>query len=287
MRIVSWNMNRLGRSHANHKRAWDYLRDELHADLALVQEASPPEAFKSSVYHPIDENKYNWGSAVVALRSDLVLQERPRVPLEKCYLAPVGQNELPDSHPGACAVADVLDALGQRLFTAISLYGQWEMMPGGKTMYACARLHRMVSDLTGVLATSRRYPVVLAGDLNVTTQDATSPQTKVEAEGAAAFFARLRSWRLVDCIAHTRASRPRLAACTCLDGEACSHVQTFRRKNRVDSYPTQFDYAFVSEFVVSTLSECQVIHAAAAWDLSDHCPILLELKLPTVSPTTA
>jgi len=145
----------------------------------------------------------------------------------------------------------------------------------------------MVSDLTGVLATSRRIPVVLAGDFNVTTQNAISPQTKVEADGAAAFFARLRAWRLVDCIGRTSASRPRLAACTCVDGDACAHVQTFRSKNRVDSSPTQFDYAFVSESVVSTLSECQVIDAAAAWELSDHCPILLEFKLPAVSPARA
>jgi hypothetical protein len=140
VRIVSWNMNRLGRSHADHRRAWDYLHYELGADLALVQEASPPEQFTQLVYHPIDKNKYNWGSAVVALRSDLVLRERRRVPLASCYLNPVAEDELPDSHPGACAVADVGNAHGEHLLTAISLYGQWEMMPGGKTMYACARL---------------------------------------------------------------------------------------------------------------------------------------------------
>jgi hypothetical protein len=39
MRFVSWNMNRLGRSAADHIKAWEYLRDELKADLALVQEA--------------------------------------------------------------------------------------------------------------------------------------------------------------------------------------------------------------------------------------------------------
>jgi len=43
MRFVSWNMNRLGRSAANHVKAWEYLRDELKADSALVQEASPTD----------------------------------------------------------------------------------------------------------------------------------------------------------------------------------------------------------------------------------------------------
>ena len=123
MRVVSWNMNRLARSEANHKRAWDYLRDELHADLALVQEARPPAEFKSKVYRPVGKKQYNWGSAVVALRPDLTLQPRPRVPLKESLPDAVAANELPDSHPGACAVADVLDAHGQRLLTAISQRG--------------------------------------------------------------------------------------------------------------------------------------------------------------------
>jgi len=35
--------------------------------LALVQEASPPDNLVPRVYQPIDEKRYNWGSAVVAL----------------------------------------------------------------------------------------------------------------------------------------------------------------------------------------------------------------------------
>jgi hypothetical protein len=120
VRIVTWNMNHCRRSQAQRGNAWEYLRHELHADLALVQEASPPEHL-ASVYRPIGENTFKWGSAVVALRSDLILRARPRVPLANCYLTPVIGDELPDSHPGACAVADVLDAHGRCQFTAVSL----------------------------------------------------------------------------------------------------------------------------------------------------------------------
>lgn len=94
--------------------------------MALVQEASPPEEFRP-VYRAIDRKEYNWGSAVVAFRSDLRTRGRGRVPLANCYLTPVAADELPDSHPGACAVADVQDAKGQHLFTAMGLSGQWEM----------------------------------------------------------------------------------------------------------------------------------------------------------------
>jgi hypothetical protein len=246
--------------------------------LAVVQEASPPEQLKPAVYQRIDKKKYNWGSAIVALRSDLRFEERRRVPLEKCYLAAVAADELPDSHPGACAIAGVLNAHGKHLFTAVSLYGQWEMMPGGKNMYACARLHRMMSDLTCVLAASRRYPIVLAGDFNVTTQFPSSKPTQAERDAAAsasAAFARLRAWGLTNCLVRNGASNPRPAECTCLEGNACTHVQTFRSNTRLDRLPTQLDYAFLSESIAPTV-KCRAVHDDAAWELSDHCPILLE-----------
>jgi Endonuclease/Exonuclease/phosphatase family len=270
MRFVTWNMNHKGQSREKRQRAWQYLADELRADLALVQEASPPEHF-ASVYRPIGTDTYQWGSAVVALRSGLQLRGRPRIPLADCYLTPVTGDQLPDSHPGACAVADVLDENDRRLLTAVSLYGQWEVMANG-SMYSCARVHRMLSDLTGVLATSNRKSVVLAGDLNTTTQGAQSRENQ-----AAVVFARLGAWGLVDCIAHTRESRPRLPNCTCLDGENCAHVRTYRHLGREKSDPTQWDYAFVSASLLPGFRTCEVVDTAAAWELSDHCPILLEV----------
>lgn len=79
MRVVSWNMNHCMRSSHARTQAWEYLRDELRADLALVQETLPPKAFKS-VYRAIDENnpRLNWGSAVVALRPEVSLHARTR-----------------------------------------------------------------------------------------------------------------------------------------------------------------------------------------------------------------
>jgi exonuclease III len=184
-------------------------------------------------------------------------------------------DQLPDSHPGVCAVADVVDAKGRLRFTAVSLYGQWESIADGR-IYSCARLHRMISDLTGVFVTARQRPVILAGDLNVTTQIAYSKQTQAETDGAAAVFARLQAWGLSDCLAITRESRARLPNCTCPDGDACCHVQTFRLHNRATSRPTQLDYAFASDKLVSRLVSCDVVQDAAAWELSDHCPLVLE-----------
>lgn len=168
MRIVSWNMNHKGQSAESRAAAWRYLRDEVRPDVALLQEAFPP-ADVVPAFEPIDKVRYNWGSAVIALSSAVSIRPRARVRLADCYLTPVKDDQLADSHPGASAVADVLGPVGELLFTAVSIYGQWEDVPSGSS-YACARLHRMLSDLTPVLAAARRKPVVLAGDWNITTQ---------------------------------------------------------------------------------------------------------------------
>lgn len=275
MRIVSWNMNHGRRSDQARRDAWTFLREELRADLVLAQEGSPPPGF-NAVYRAIDDSNrnYRWGSAIVALNPALTLNGRTRVAAPECFSRAPEAEELPDTHPGACAVADVLDASGRRLLTAVSLYGALEGMPGGNSYYGGPRLHRMLSDLTGVLVRAYRDPVVLAGDFNVSTQGEESPENE-----AAGVFARLRAWDMVDCIARTRADRPRLVNCSCPDGDACSHVRTFRTGNRADSWAKQLDYAFVSEPVATALNECRVLDNEAAWKLSDHCPILLELNV--------
>lgn len=272
VKIVSWNMNHKARTPEQRSAAWRYLSDVLQADVALVQEASPPDHI-TQVYQPIDALRYNWGSAVVILRPGLSLRTRPRIPLPDCYLTPLTGDALPDSHPGACAVGDILDAQGTLLFTAISLYGQWEVMPNGST-YSCPRMHRMLSDLTSVLAPSKRKPVILAGDLNTTTQGAASKGNQ-----AAIVFGRLRAWGLVDCIDRTRTSRSGLTCCKGPDGDLCSHVRTYRHNNDPESEPTQWDYAFASESIVHTMKKCQVVDEEGAWNLSDHCPIALELEI--------
>ena len=286
MGIVSWNMNHARRSVQARKDAWTFLREELRADLVLAQEASPPPG-SNAVYRAIDDKdrNYRWGSAIVALNPALALNARTRIAAPTCFARAPKADELPDTHPGACAVADVLGKGGRRLFTAISLYGQWEMMPGSKDMSAAPRVHRMLSDLTGILAYPRRGPVVLAGDLNLTTQCSEDPRAIAAANEAALVFQRLRTWQLVDCIAATGQSRQCLPACACLD-RPCSHIQTYRHNNSVRSNPTQFDYSFVSAALQPALTKCEVVDTDAAWKRSDHCPILLELGDP-VAPVKA
>jgi endonuclease/exonuclease/phosphatase (EEP) superfamily protein YafD len=201
-----------------------------------------------------------------------------RIPLADCYLEPVAQGELPDSHPGASAVADVTDADGTFMFTAASVYGQWEMMPGGMQMDAGPRLHRIISDLAGILANARRYPLILAGDLNITTQypDRPTQRAKDAAAAASAAFARLNAFGLQDCLIHQPVRPHQIASCRCLDGDQCRHTRTFRSRNLEESAPAQLDYVFASDSVVTSVKTCYVDQSADAWALSDHAPVVLE-----------
>jgi hypothetical protein len=61
------------------------------------------------VYRPLHDThpRYQWGTAVVALRPGIAGRERRRVPLPEWDLGERKDGALPESHPGASAVADL------------------------------------------------------------------------------------------------------------------------------------------------------------------------------------
>jgi endonuclease/exonuclease/phosphatase family metal-dependent hydrolase len=196
---------------------------------------------------------------------------------------------LAESHPGVSAVADIIDAAsGKTRFVAASFYGAWEYLPQDpanprkkQEIYSASTSHRVVSDLTPLLVWTKnkphKVPVLLAGDFNATTQIAAENNWDVEIEEAKALFQRIHALGLHDVIARTRNTRPHLVDCSCPTPNTCSHVRTYRNGNRPASRPTQLDYVFASDGLVSQVSACTVCDEDGAWALSDHCPILVDL----------
>ncbi len=279
MRIVTWNMNHCQRSESSRARAWAYLRDGLRADVALVQEAQPPPGLAQCVYRPIDaaNPRYNWGSAIVVFNPDLELRARPRIAASQF---PRG-DEVHDSHPGTTAIADIVDRDGNVQLTAVSLYGQWAYMPDGE-FFAAPTLHRIFSDLSSLLLRADPPRVLLAGDFNATTQVAADgPWSKLEIAEAELTFGRARALGLHDVMEHTRANRASLDPCSCAGPKPCAHVRTYRNRNRSQSRPTQLDYMFTTPPLLAEVTSCAVVDDAAAWALSDHCPIVVDLRPPT------
>lgn len=287
MRIVSWNMNHWSRSADARANAWSFLRRDLQADVALVQEAVPPRDV-DAVYKPIDagNSRCTWGSAVVALSPSYALRPRSRRSLG----AAASEGELAESHPGTTAVADVIDvSTGNPRLVAVSFYGAWESFPADPgrpkqrpPIYSVTTSHRTVSDLSPLLASGGRVqhkvPVLLAGDFNATTQIAAENHWKCEIEEARVLFDRLRALGLHDLIDCTKSARARLPDCSCPSPDSCGHIRTYRHGNRDASRPTQLDYVFVSRQLLSEVCACKVWDAENAWSLSDHCPIVVDLQ---------
>ena len=154
-RIISWNMSHWLRSAEERSAAWDYLR-ALAPDFVLLQEAVPPDDLgpEHCVYRPGGMGGHRpWGSAVISFTHPI--SEVVEV------TSPHGKHpaQLHQTYPGSVAIAACESGL-----TLISVYS---VIDNG---YAITILHRQLSDLTPLFDTKLGRSVVLAGDLNVTTQ---------------------------------------------------------------------------------------------------------------------
>lgn len=153
MRIAVWNIG-WNRTKAQVEAMWSILRDEIRADVALLQEAVPPEGAKA-VWHPIAGRR--WGSAVVGFTTEVeeVTEAKGRANSRPQPLALTG--------PGSVAVARArVDGPGLSL---VSMYG---LIDKG---YADATVNKQLSDLAPLFDDrSHEGRIILAGDLNITTQ---------------------------------------------------------------------------------------------------------------------
>lgn len=87
MRIAVWNVNHWQRGAEQRARVWRVLREELNADVAMLQEVGPiDEPSTSVVYREIGATR-PWGTAVAGLTVPLspVDEARVRTDLMPCH----------------------------------------------------------------------------------------------------------------------------------------------------------------------------------------------------------
>ena len=274
MRLISWNLNQ-------RRSGWDRLTelaDEYSIDAALVQEArrpaSLPDVFRTE---PAVDDSDRWRvpvpranraycSAIVCLNPDVVF-----TPYAPTPLVDAAYGQLTISHPGQFAVARLGDSSGIDLIV-ISMYGLWDRVSSAGDIYACASLHRAISDLSCVLFDTQAPPIVLAGDLNV-WRDYGSPAWRPRYDSV---FDRLTSAGLAYAGPTRDDAEPPLLGCPCNSGDRCRHVDTFRYRAAPTAIPYQNDHVLLSRTLAGR-ARVWCVPGDDVWLHSDHRPVLIDL----------
>jgi endonuclease/exonuclease/phosphatase family metal-dependent hydrolase len=258
-RVATWNLNHWQQPLVptdTRAGAWAHLTEGIGAQIALVQEAVPPDGLsrERAVYGEIAGHR-NWGSAVVALDPSVVIEpiRSARMPWSsKRYL-------LDRSNPGSCAVARAT-LNGIQPVTFVSLYGVHEGS-------ALCSVHRAVADLLPLFDSPDGARVVLGGDLNVTTATK-DPNSLARAEAA---LRAVESLGLVS-VKSVAPERPSPAAdCACGGGGGCAHIGTWRS--------LELDHLYISPALAPQAVGLTVDAGAVEAGLSDHAPLVLDLAL--------
>lgn len=275
IRIVTWNMDHWRRAGLT-RAAWEHL-GSLSPDLAFVQEAVSPLTdgamieWKGKSVPPATEpeswyisHARRWGSGVVSYGPELTEVTAACSP----YSHPSQDVPLLGAHPGCVRVAQA-DLPDQSKLTLISVYG---LIDFG---YTVTTMHRILSDLTP-LFDDRRYNahVVLGGDLNLSTQFGEPHRTRHRL-----VFECIKAFGLVDCLDRMLGDTRHLAGCPC-GAAACRHIRT-SRPAKAPRKPWQNDYLFASKHLAAKLTARYARNDDddAAWDLSDHCPVVADFAL--------
>jgi exonuclease III len=144
LRVVTWNMAHRVRLK---KRAWDFLRYVIAPDLALVQEAHPPESFRDGAQFIYPENVTGTIGASGIWSREL----------------PLDRVSLDTTLPNAIIASAISLPKGSAPLLVISMYGTFD-----RTSHVTPNLHRMISDLHSLI-TDKAYKgkIMIGGDWNI------------------------------------------------------------------------------------------------------------------------
>ena len=237
MKIATWNM-----AYWSHKKyeveAWKYFTEDLGCDILLFQESFPNSDILDSdklIWNAIGDTR-PWGSGIYSHKNK------------------IRDYSFRNNFFGAVTAAEVEIRKDYKIIF-ISLYGLMEKI--SNVVYAIPNLHRIFSDLTGILESrDTRHRIVIGGDFNA------SEQIDAQQIGNShrVFFDRLREFGLVNCF----------------DNYFDDYIQTHRH-SRSDK-PWQNDYFFISKKLEEHLTNCIVIDNDNIRKFSDHNPVVIELN---------
>ncbi|MDH5768541.1 MAG: endonuclease/exonuclease/phosphatase family protein [Nitrospirota bacterium] len=245
LKIVTWNMDYWKHKKEDRARAWEYLNKYIDPDIALLQEALPPENRYNdeNIVFPQVDDKYKWACSIVSRKYVLRQVDFERKFKYSLIAADV---DLPSKKFSS----------DNKELTVVSMY-----VPIDKWGFSTPNLHIMLSDLTPLLLDKLgEREVIIAGDFN------TSPQWE---EGGKRWrglsqeilFRRIKNFGLINCTKK-------------FWGE---HRQTYRHSR--SQYPWQNDYIFATKGLEDSLKTCYVVDNPEVHKLSDHNPVVIELNI--------
>ena len=126
-------------------------------DLGLETVPSREETWRT------DGADRRWCAAIARLSDRVEIRG-----LEAQPLTELAEHELGVSLAGTIAACEITDLAGKTI-TAASVYAPWERpVPRTKSswIYSDASVHRLISDLSALIATERGHKLLVAGDLN-------------------------------------------------------------------------------------------------------------------------
>jgi endonuclease/exonuclease/phosphatase family metal-dependent hydrolase len=265
-------MDHWRRSPELRSRAWHYLQSEVRPDVALLQEARPAGDYSGVVYRTggiRDERgekpkDLGWGSAVVSFGPSLRAIDSAVSPF-----AP-DPNPVLRTFPGSVAIAEIESATP---LLVVSVYG---IIDHG---YADCTVHRILSDLTPLIDERRARRMVIAGDLNITSQWSSKHRAFLRGRHEECLARDLNLLNRFETLGFhnvvVRSDGP-LPGCDCRAGAACRHVQTQRHDR--SPFPWQNDYVFVTADLLDRAPAVEVFDRDEAWELSGHCPVVIEFE---------
>lgn len=163
IRILSWNI-------ARREKCWEDVFESDY-DIALLQEANKPQIeipsgveISPGEWHTAGVEKRNWRTAIVKL------SDKVNVEWISCKsIETAGRNDLAVSRLGSLAIAKVTPRDGGESTFVVSCYSVWEKsttFSGANWIYADASVHRVISDISGLIGSEKKHRILLAGDFN-------------------------------------------------------------------------------------------------------------------------
>ena len=275
LKFLSWNMNqKVGN--------WQTVLDS-GVDVAMLQEAKTPPAelavnFTVQQDLEVAESKLPWRVIVAGMVSSDKLDFKP---IQTQPLDGRDSEALWVSRPGTLDAAIVTIKEKGEEITVVSFYSTWAnpiKQTGSSWIYADASVHRLISDLSGLIGNQNKHKIIAAGDLNI-LYDHGEYGSEYWRDRYKTVFDRMDALglRFVGPQAPDggRQAKPWPEE---LPEDSLNVPTYYHNRQSPDTATRQLDFVFATETIADRVT-VKALNRPEEWGPSDHCRILIELDL--------